>query len=87
LRTILRGEEIRALRREFSAALVTLYALGQEFSSSLGILHLSQQFSSGLQLRNVQPDSEDDMLLELGRVSSSTSTVFLELEAWKFAPS
>ena len=79
LRTILRGEEIRALRREFSATLVTLYVLGQEFSSSLGILKLSQQFSSGLQLRNVQPASEDDMLFELGRVSSATSSVFLEL--------
>ena len=79
LRAILRGEEIRALRREFSATLVTLYVLGQEFSSSLGILKLSQQFSSGLQLRNVQPASEDDMLSELGRVSSATSSVFLEL--------
>ncbi len=79
LRAILRGEVIRALRREFSAALVTLYALGQEFSSTLGILKLSQQFSSGLQLRNVQLASEDDMLLELGRVSSATFTAFLEL--------
>ena len=78
-RAILRGEEIRALRREFSAALLTLYVMGLESSSSLGIHKLSQQFSSGLQLRNVQPASEDDMLLELGRVSSATSTVFLEL--------
>jgi hypothetical protein len=78
-RAILRGEEIRALRREFSAALLTLYVMGLEPSFSLGIHKLSQQFSSGLQLRNVQPASEDDMLLELGRVSSATSTVFLEL--------
>jgi hypothetical protein len=73
---ILRGEEIRALRREFSAALLTLYVMGLESSSSLGIHKLSHQFSSGLQLRNVHPASEDDMLLELGRVSSATSTVF-----------
>jgi hypothetical protein len=33
LRATLRGEEIRALRREFSAALLTLYVMGLESSS------------------------------------------------------
>jgi hypothetical protein len=75
----LRGGEIRALRREFSTALATLHVLGQDLSSNLGILKLSQEFSSDLRLRNLQAASEDDVIHELRRVFSATSTVFLEL--------
>ena len=68
LRTYLRGEEIRVLRREFSAALVTFHVLGEEFSSKSEILILSTEFFSGLGLRNVLPASEDDVIHVLRQV-------------------
>ena len=78
-RSYLRGEELRELRREFLAALLSLYLLGKESSSNSGILKLNSEFSSGLGLRNVLPASEDDVMQMLRRVSSATSTILDEL--------
>ena len=76
LRSYLRREEFREMRREFSTVLVTFHVLGDEISSRvssyLGILKLSSEFSSGLGLRNVPPASEDDVIHMLRRVSSAT---------------
>ena len=79
VRAYLRAEEIRVLRREFSATLVTLHVLGQELSSKSEILMLSTEFCSGLGLRNVLPASEDDVIHVLRQVYSATSTVLLQL--------
>jgi hypothetical protein len=80
LRSYLRGEELRELRRELSA---TLHVLGKELSSrvssNLGILKLSCELSSRLGLRNVLPASEDDVIHMLRRVSSAISAILLEL--------
>ncbi len=65
--------------REFSTALVTLHVLGQEYSTDLGILELSQEFSKDLRLRKTQPVSEEEVLHELRRVFSTTFTVIHEL--------
>jgi hypothetical protein len=78
-RSYRRGEELRELRREFLAALLSLYLLGREFSSNSGILKLQKEFSGGLGLRNVLPASEDDMMQMLIRVSFATSTILDEL--------
>ena len=74
-RSYLRGEELRELRREFLAALLSLYLLGKESSSNSGILKLNSEFSSGLGLRNVLPASEDDVMQMLRCVCSATSTI------------
>ena len=83
LHSYLLGEELRDLRRELSTALVTLHVLGKELSScvssNLGILKLSNEFSSGLGLRNVLPASEDDVIQMLRWVSSAISALLLEL--------
>jgi hypothetical protein len=83
LRSYLCGEELRELRRELSAALVTRHVLGNELSSRvssyLGILKLSSQFSLGLGLRNVIPASEDDVIHMLWWVSSAISALLLEV--------
>ncbi len=83
LHSYLWGEELRELRRELSTTLVTLHVLGKELSSrvssNLGILKLMSEFSSGLGLCNVLPVSEDDVIHMIRWVSSTTSTILLEL--------